>query len=105
MTRIAQCASLAEVRQNIDLVDRQLVALIAERGAYVRQAAGFKKVADEVPAPQRVAQVLVKVNLLAAEMGADPAVIAATWRAMIAAFIDTERLAQAALHPPSRQPN
>jgi isochorismate pyruvate lyase len=105
MTRIAQCASLAEVRQNIDLVDRQLVALIAERGAYVRQAASFKKSADEVPAPHRVAQVLARVNLLAAEMGADPAVIDATWRAMIAAFIDNERLAQAALHPPSPQPN
>jgi isochorismate pyruvate lyase len=105
MTRIAQCASLAEVRQNIDLVDRQLVALIAERSAYVRQAASFKKSADEVPAPQRVAQVLARVNLLAAGMGADPAVIDATWRAMIAAFIDKERLAHAALHPPSPQPN
>jgi len=39
MTPIAQFASLAEVSQRIDLVGRQLVALIAERGAYVRQAA------------------------------------------------------------------
>lgn len=105
MTRIAQCASLTEVRHHIDLLDRQLVALIAERGAYVRQAAGFKKTADEVPAPQRVAQVLARVNTLAVEAGAEPAVVDATWRAMIAAFIDAERLAQAAMHPPSPQPN
>ncbi len=105
MTRIAQCASLTEVRHHIDLLDRQLVSLIAERGAYVRQAAGFKKTADEVPAPQRVAQVLARVNTLAVETGAEPAVVDATWRAMIAAFIDTERLAQAAMHPPSPQPN
>ncbi|TXT25317.1 MAG: isochorismate pyruvate lyase [Rhodocyclaceae bacterium] len=105
MTRIAQSASLAEVRDNIDRLDRQLVALIAERGAYVRQAAGFKKTAEEVPAPQRVAQVLAKVGALAVELGADPAVVDATWRAMIAAFIDAERLAQAALHPPSPQPH
>lgn len=105
MTRIAQSASLAEVRDNIDRLDRQLVALIAERGAYVRQAAGFKKSAEEVPAPQRVAQVLAKVGALAVELGADPAVVDATWRAMIAAFIDAERLAQAALHPPSPQPH
>lgn len=105
MTRIAQSASLAEVRDNIDRLDRQLVALIAERGAYVRQAAGFKKTAEEVPAPQRVAQVLAKVGALAVELGADPAVVDATWRAMIAAFIDAERLALAALHPPSPQPH
>lgn len=105
MTRIAQCTSLAEVRQHIDLLDRELVALIAARGAYVRQAAGFKKSAEEVPAPQRVAQVLAKVNALAIEAGADAAVVDATWRAMIAAFIDAERLTQAALHPPSPQPN
>ncbi|MFH1660283.1 MAG: chorismate mutase [Pseudomonadota bacterium] len=105
MTRIAQSASLAEVRDNIDRLDRQLVALIAERGAYVRQAAGFKKTAEEVPAPQRVAQVMAKVDALAVELGADPAVVDATWRAMIAAFIDAERLAQAALHPPSPQPH
>uniref|UniRef100_Q478C9 chorismate mutase n=1 Tax=Dechloromonas aromatica (strain RCB) TaxID=159087 RepID=Q478C9_DECAR len=103
--RIAQCASLAEVRQNIDRLDRELVTLIAERGAYVKQAAGFKKTAAEVPAPPRVVQVLAKVNALALEVGAEPAVVDATWRAMIAAFIDSERLHQAALHPPAPQAN
>ena len=105
MTSIASCISLAEVREHIDRVDRQLVALIAERGAYVRQAAGFKKTAEEVPAPQRVAQVLARVSAVALECGAEPAVVDATWRAMIAAFIDSERLHQATLHPPSPQPN
>jgi isochorismate pyruvate lyase len=105
MNRIAQCASLAEVRHNIDRLDRQLVALIAERGAYVGQAARFKKSAEEVPAPQRVTEVLAKVDALAVELGADPAVVDATWRAMIAAFINAERLAQAALHPPSPKPH
>ena len=33
--------SLADVRLRIDAIDRQLVALIAERGACVAQAAGF----------------------------------------------------------------
>ena len=101
MTRFVQCASLDEVRQQIDRIDRQLVALIAERGAYVRQAAGFKKTAAEVPSPQRVAEILAKVDALALASGADPAVVVATWRAMIAAFIDVEQGAQAALHPPS----
>lgn len=103
MTRFVQCASLDEVRQQIDRVDRELVALVAERGNYVRQAAGLKKTAAEVPAPQRVAQVLARVAALAHELGADPAVVAATWRTMIAAFIEAEQGAHALLHPPSPQ--
>ena len=103
MPRFVKCASLDEVRQQIDRVDRELVALVAERGNFVRQAAGFKKTAAEVPAPQRVTQVLARVDALARESGADPVVVAATWRAMIAAFIEAERGAHALLHPPSPQ--
>ena len=103
MPRFVKCASLDEVRQQIDRVDRELVALIAERGNFVRQAAGFKKTAAEVPAPQRVTQVLARVDALARESGADPVVVAGTWRAMIAAFIEAERGAHALLHPPSPQ--
>ncbi len=48
MHPIAQCAALTEVRQNIDCLDRQLLALIAERGACVGQVAGFKNRAEAV---------------------------------------------------------
>lgn len=102
MNAIAPCASLDEVRRHIDRLDRRLVGLIAERGAYVRQAAAFKTSAEAVPAPARVAQVIERVVGIAGEVGAEPAVVEATWRAMIAAFIEMERAAQAALHPPSQ---
>lgn len=98
-----QCVSLEEVRSNIDRIDAQLVRLIAERGMYVKQAAGLKKTAAEIPAPQRVAQVLARVRTLAEAAGADPAVVEATWRAMIAAFIEAEYVEQAMLHPPTVQ--
>lgn len=87
---ITPCASLDEVRHHIDRIDRQLVALIAERGGYVAQAAGFKRSADEVAAPQRVAQVLDKVRALAQQQGASPEVVTAVWQAMIEAFIREE---------------
>lgn len=105
MTRIAQCASLAEVRSEIDLVDRDLVFLLAERGAYAGQTAKFKKTAEEVPPPQRVKAVMARGDALALEGGAEPAVAEATWRAMIAAFSDGQRLDQATLYPPTPQPN
>ncbi len=97
------CLSLDDVRCHIDAIDRRLVALIAERGAYVTQAAGFKRSDAEVAAPERVAQVLARVNALAVELGADARVVEATWRSMIGAFIEAERMARASLHPPASQ--
>lgn len=101
MNPIVVCDSLDQIRLHIDRLDRQLVALVAERGAYVKQAARFKKNAAEVAAPQRVEQVISKVSALAAELGAAPSVVEATWRAMIAAFIALEQQEHTALQPPS----
>lgn len=94
----AVCNSLEEVRAEIDRVDRQIVCLLAERGAYVKQAAHFKKTTAEVPAPARVEQVIARVRALAGELGASPTVTEQVYRAMIAAFIETERLEHARLN-------
>lgn len=96
---VAHCESLDEVRIRIDQADRQLVALLAERAQYVHQAARFKRDAQEVQAPQRVQQVLARALAQAREVGAPVAVVEATYRAMIAAFIDDEGRQFAARHP------
>ncbi|MGC9216567.1 chorismate mutase [Acidithiobacillus sp.] len=88
--------SIAEIRSGIDQVDREIVALLAQRGRLVHQAARFKKTADDVKAPQRVKQVIARVKTLAEEMGADPSVVERVYRTMISAFIDAE-LAEHAL--------
>ena len=85
-----RCSSLNEVRENIDKIDRKIVALLAERGAFVTQAATFKKTTDEVKAPNRVEQVISKVKSLAHEQGANPAVVESVYRSMISAFIEAE---------------
>ena len=54
LLRVENCDSIEEVRANIDRIDYQIVALLAERGGYVKQAARFKKTTDDVKAPQRV---------------------------------------------------
>lgn len=91
------CTSLEQVRANIDRIDRQLVTLLAERGAYVTAAARFKKTTDDVQAPQRVEQVIAKVTALSHELGADPRITEQVYRTMIAAFIHTELAEHAAL--------
>jgi len=57
-----KCNSLAEVRQQIDQIDRALIELIAARQAYVDQAVIFKSSRAEAPAPQRVEQVIAQVR-------------------------------------------
>jgi isochorismate pyruvate lyase len=91
------CTSLEEVRTHIDRLDQQIVALLAERGHYVSQAARFKKDADGVKAPQRVEQVIAKVRNLSQSVGANPEVTEQVYRAMIAAFIRQELVEHAAL--------
>jgi isochorismate pyruvate lyase len=85
------CATLGEVRVNIDRIDREIVRAMAERSKYVHEAARFKRSAAEVEAPQRVEQVVEKAKALAAQDGLPPEVAEATYRAMIKAFTEYER--------------
>lgn len=95
INKVVDCKSIEQVRENIDGIDRQIVSLLAQRGAYVAQAAHFKKTTDDVKAPQRVEQVIAKVVSLSLELGANPAVTEQVYRAMISAFIDQELKAHA----------
>ena len=86
-----QCESLAQVREQIDRIDAQIVQLLAERGGYVLAAARFKRSAAEVRAPQRVEQVIARVRALAERQGAMPDVVERIYREMIEAFTDAEQ--------------
>lgn len=85
------CASLLEVRDNIDRLDRQIIALMAERGKYVAEAGRFKADPAAVSAPARVEAIIAKVKTIAREDGLAESVAERSYRAMIAAFEDYER--------------
>lgn len=85
------CNSLAEVRTNIDRIDRELVRLMAERGQYVHEAARFKKDPATVEDPKRAEAVVQKAKRLAGESGLDPSIAEAAYRAMMAAFLAYEQ--------------
>ena len=87
----APVASLAEVRRNIDRIDRAIIGLLAERLGYTRAAARYKADAGEVAAPARVEEVIVKVRALAAERGLPPEVAEAAYRPLVAAYIADQR--------------
>jgi isochorismate pyruvate lyase len=85
------CATLDEVRENIDRIDRDLVRLMAERQSYVGEAGRFKKDPAAVSDPKRVDAVVARVRADAEAQDLDPAVAEKTFRAMIAAFEEYER--------------
>lgn len=87
----AGCISLADVRAEIDRLDREVVALLVERGRYVLAAARFKRNVDEVHAPARVEQVIAQVRRLAEQAGGMPDVVERGYRALIAAYTEAEQ--------------
>ncbi|CAN5116889.1 N/A [soil metagenome] len=89
--KVEHCDTMADVRRNIDALDARIVALIAERSGYVAQAARIKQNADQVHDQARIDFIVARVSAMAAEQGAPAAVIEATYRAMIDAFIEFER--------------
>ncbi|MGA0532556.1 chorismate mutase [Hansschlegelia sp. KR7-227] len=89
------CQTLGLVRENIDRIDAALIALMAERGAYVHEAARFKQNPAAVEDTARVEAIIQKVRRLAWERQLNPDVAEQTYRAMIAGFTEDERRAAA----------
>ena len=96
---VTTCHSMAEVRQHIDALDERIVALLCERGGYVAQAARIKQRADQIVDEARIEAIVQRVRAMAAAQGAPEAVMEATYRAMIGAFIEFERGEFQRLHP------
>ena len=104
LSNVVDCNSIEEVRSNIDRIDRQIVALLAERGGFVKQAVRFKNTTDDVKAPQRVEQVIAKVTALSQELGANSSVTEQVYRAMISGFINAELAEHTALNTSGVKP-
>jgi isochorismate pyruvate lyase len=91
--RVKRCATLADVRREIDRLDRRIVALLSERSGYVGEAARIKERASQIVDRQRIDDVVGKARARAATLGGDPDTIARIYEAMIGAFIAFERRA------------
>ncbi len=77
--------SLAPFRAQIDAIDAQLVALLAQRFDVVRQVADFKAAHDvAVVQPVRAQAVKDRAIVLGAAQGLDPAFVGTLWEMLIA---------------------
>jgi isochorismate pyruvate lyase len=82
---------LRELRAEIDVIDAELVKLLARRSRVVERVAEVKA-AESLPAliPERVEEVVARVKQLAASEGVDAELAEAVWRVMIGWFVDYE---------------
>ena len=95
--RIA-CASLAEIRQNIDRLDNLIVPLLCQRLHFVTQAANFKPSVAGVVVPSRVEEIIARVRAAATALGTSPDTIERVYRSLIDAFTADEQRHWQALH-------
>ena len=78
-----QCQTMIEVREGVDQVDRELVALLARRFGYMDAAARIKAERGAVRDEPRKAQVLDNVGRAAVAAGLDAARIRAVWNELV----------------------
>jgi isochorismate pyruvate lyase len=84
------CRTMQDVRQEVDRLDRDIVALIARRSTYMSAAARIKTSRDGVHDDARIADVLAKVSASARQHDMPVSIARATYEALVAACIAYE---------------
>ncbi len=84
------CKTMAEVRAGVDALDRELVALLARRFAYMDAAARIKPARNQVRDEPRKAQVIANAAAAAAEAGLPQGLAEALWELLVETSIAHE---------------
>ena len=92
------CKTLAQVRVEIDRLDRAILKLLAERSGYVRQAGVLKDTREAIVDKERIETIIGQMRDMAREEGLDPEIAEDFWRHMIGRFIEFEREEYDKLH-------
>ncbi len=85
-----ECANLHEVREEIDIIDREVIDALSKRFQYVIAAARFKTSEASVRAPDRFYAMLQQRREWAKESGLNPDVVENLYRDLVNHFIDEE---------------
>ncbi len=86
----ADCKTMDEVRDGVDRLDREIVALLGERFRYMDAAARIKPDREAVRDEWRKADVLAKVEAVAASAGAPMQRIVLLYESLVEASIAYE---------------
>jgi len=86
----SQCVSMADLRTEIDRLDRLLVRLLSDRQRYIERAAEIKSRRAEIRDQARIDDVLAKVAEEAERAGLDPGLARAVWLVLMERSIEIE---------------
>ena len=90
MKKPDQCENLTDIRTEIDRLDRQIIAIIGQRFAYVKAASKFKTSETSVKAPERFKTMLKQRRGWAKEEELNPDVIEKLYQDLVTYFIEEE---------------
>ncbi len=85
------CSSLDEIRENIDLLDEEIIRLLGERFKFVPEIVKYKnKDKDSIVAKERRDLVLHTRRKLAEKYGLNPDIVEQIYMLLINHFIDEQ---------------
>ena len=85
-----ECANIHEVREEIDIIDREVIDALSKRFQYVIAAARFKTSEASVRAPDRFHAMLQQRREWAKESGLNPDVVENIYRDLVNYYIEEE---------------
>jgi len=85
-----ECANIHEVREEIDIIDREVIEALSKRFQYVIAAARFKTSEASVRAPDRFHAMLQQRREWALESGLNPDVVENLYRDLVNYYIEEE---------------
>jgi len=85
-----KCETMADVRKEVDRIDRELVTLLTQRQAMMAQAGRIKPNRNQVRDEARIEQVVSNVLAEAEKAGLSAAIAEPVWRLLIEKSIEYE---------------
>jgi isochorismate pyruvate lyase len=89
-TQAQNCQTMADIRREIDRVDRALIRILAERLTYIERAGQIKKDRAVVRDEARIVDVLAKVKTACEREGFPFKIAESVWRALMEGCIAHE---------------
>ena len=83
-----QCQSLADIRDEVNRIDRELIELLAERTAYAEAAFAFKKSEADIRSPEHLPAFFADRKRQAREAGLSESMVEEIFKSLVARSIE-----------------
>jgi isochorismate pyruvate lyase len=88
-----QCTSIEDIRNVIDIIDKQVIELLGKRLECIKEIIVFKKNEEDIVARKRYTEVLLARREWATLQGLDPDVIENMYISLMHYFIEVQKKA------------